>query len=97
MRRAWDPELDKGLGDGMWAELAPGCLSDDVLGQPWRSGESKARRHAESLDTGGFQIRPVHHEESRHERERSRLDDLTSGKAEDRAARGHHGLRIDGG
>ena len=33
------------------------------------SGQSEARRHAESVDTGGFQIRRVLHEESRHERE----------------------------
>ena len=59
-----------------------------------RRGLGKARRYAESVDTGGFQIRPVRHEESRHERETSRLDDKTAGKAEDRAAHEHHGLRI---
>ena len=81
----------------MWAESAPGCLSNNVLGQPQRSGQGEARRRAESVDTGGIQIWLVHHEESRHEREPSRLDDETAGKAEDRTAHGHHGLRVHGG
>ena len=85
------------LGNVVWAESAPGCLSNNVLGQPQRSGQGEARRRAESVDTGGIQIWPVHHEESRHEREPSRLDDETAGKAEDRTAHGHHGLRVHGG
>ena len=42
------------------------------FGQPQGIGQGEARRHAESVDTGGFQIWPVHHEESRHERESRR-------------------------
>ena len=37
-------------------------------------GKSEARRHAESVDTGGLQIGPIYHEESRHERESRRPD-----------------------
>ena len=87
----------KGLGNIVRAESAPGCLSDNVPGQPQRSGQSEARRHAESVDTGGFQFGPVHHEESWHERESRQPCDETAGKAEDRAAHGHDGLRIHGG
>ena len=47
------------------------------------TGQSEARRHAQSVDTGGFQILPAHDEESRHEHESRRLDDETTGKAED--------------
>ena len=46
---------------------------------------------------GGFQIWPVHREESRHERASRRPDDETAGKAEDRTAHGHQGLRVHGG
>ena len=79
-----DPERGTGLGNIVWAELTPGCLSNDVLGQPQRTGQSEARRHAESVDAGGIQVRQVCHEdEGRHERERRRPDDETAGKAED--------------
>ena len=82
MRRAWDPERGKGLGDIVRAESTPGCLSNDVLGQPQRTGQSEARRHSESVDTGGFQVRLVRHEEGRHEGEPSRLDDETAAETE---------------
>ena len=87
-------ELGEGPGDCTQTEFAPGCLSDDVPGQSEGTGQGEARRHAESVDTGGIQVRPVRHEEGRHEREPRRLDDETAGKAEDRAAHGRHGLRI---
>ena len=67
----------KDLGDSMWAELTPGCLSDDVPGQPQRPGQSEARWHAEPVDTGGIQLREV-----RHEREPRRLDDEAVAKAQ---------------
>ena len=56
--------------------------------------KSKARRYAEPVDPGGFQVRPVRHEESRHEREASRLDDETCAEAEGRATHESHGLRV---
>ena len=37
-------------------------------------GEAK---HMQKLDTGGFHVGPVHHEEGRHERESIRLDDAS--------------------
>ena len=40
-------------------------------GEPQRSGQGKACRHAESVDTGGFQSRAIRHEEGRYEREPS--------------------------
>ena len=46
-----------------------------MLGQPQGTGQSEARRHVESEDTGSFQVGPVRHEEGRHEREPSQLDD----------------------
>ena len=55
--------------------------------------ESEARRHAEPA-TRGFQVRSVHHKESRHEREPSRLNDEAA--AENRAAHEPHGLRVHG-
>ena len=67
----------------MRAEPAPGCFSDDVLGQPQRTGQGEACRHAELVDTRIFQVRTVRHEESRHMREPSRLDDETAAEAED--------------
>ena len=72
-----------------WRESAIDQISE-VFGQPQRPGQGEARRHAESVDTGGFQIWLVHHEESRHQRESRRPDDETAGKAEDRTAHGHH-------
>ena len=42
------------------------------------TGQSEARRHAESVDTGGIQVRQVRHEEGRHEREPSRFNDETA-------------------
>ena len=80
-RRAWDPERGKGLGDIVWAESTPGCLSNDVFGQPQRIGQSEAR-HAESVNTRGIQIRQVRHEEGRHEREPSGLNDETAAETE---------------
>ena len=59
IRRAWHPERGKGLGNIVWA----GCFSDDVLGQPQGFGQCETRRHAESLDTGGFQVREVRRQE----------------------------------
>ena len=92
--RAGDPERRNGLGNIVWVESAPGCLSNNLHGQSQRSGQGEARRHAESVDTEGFQIWRVLHEESRHERESRRPDDETTGEAEDRTA---HGLRVHGG
>ena len=43
IRRTWDPERDKGLGDIVPTEFASGCLSNDVLGQPQKTGQSEAR------------------------------------------------------
>ena len=54
-----DPERGKGLGGNMRAESTLRCLSNGVLGQPQRIGQSEARRHAESVDTGGIQVRWV--------------------------------------
>ena len=71
VRRAGDPEHRKGHGNIVWIESAPGCLSNNVLGQPQRSEQGKACRYAESVDTGGFQSRAIRHEEGRHEREPS--------------------------
>ena len=41
----------------MWAEPTLGRLGNDGLGQSQRAGQSEARRHAESVDTGGIQVR----------------------------------------
>ena len=60
-----DPERGQGLGDSMWAELASGFLSDDVPGQSQRIRQGEARQHAESVDTGGIQVRQVRHEKVR--------------------------------
>ena len=46
------------------------------------------------MDTGGIQVGPVRHEESRHEREPRRLDDETDAEIENRTAHGHHGPRV---
>ena len=54
IRRAWGPERGKGLGDIVWSESAPGCFSNNVLGQQQRTGQNEARRHAESVDTSGI-------------------------------------------
>ena len=53
-----------------------------MIGQPLRIRQSEARRHAESVDTGSIQVRQVRHEEGRHEREPSRLDDETAALTE---------------
>ena len=37
--------------------------SDDVLGQPQRTGQGKTRRRAELVDTRGLQVKKVRHEE----------------------------------
>ena len=71
----------EGHGNIVRIESVLGCLSNNVPGQPQRPGQGKARRYAESVDTGGFQIWPVHHEEVRHEREPSRLDDEAAGRS----------------
>ena len=39
-----------------------------ACGQPQGIGHGETRRHAESVDTGGIQVRQVRHEEGRHER-----------------------------
>ena len=57
-------------------------------------GKAKARRHAEPVDTGDFQVGPVHHEEGRHERESSRLDDEAATETENRTTDEPHGLRV---
>ena len=67
----------------MRAEPAPGCFSNDVLGQPQRIGLGEACRHAELVDTRSFQVRPHRQEESQHKRERSRLDDEAAAETED--------------
>ena len=67
----------------MGAESALGCFSNDVLGQPQGCGQGETRRHA--VDTGGFPVRPIRHEEGRHERESSRLDGEAATEAEDEA------------
>ena len=86
----------KGLGDSMWAELLSGCLSDDVPCQPQETGQGEARRHAESVDTGGIEGRPVRHEEGGYKHEPRRLDDETSTWTKDHAAYANHGLRTRG-
>ena len=78
----------------MWAEPASGCLSDDVPGQSQRIGQGDARRHAESVDTGGIQVRQVRHEEGRHEREPSLYNDETDAEIDNSAAHEHDGLRV---
>ena len=40
-----------------------GRFSNNVPGQSQRTGQSQTRRHAELVDTGGFQVWPVRHEE----------------------------------
>ena len=57
-------------------------LSNDVLGQPQRTGQGEARRHAVYMDTGGIQVRKVRHEESRHECEPSRPNHETAAETE---------------
>ena len=49
-----------------------------------RSIEQEIRNNnfGASVDTGGFQVGPVHHEEGLHEREPSRLDDEAAGETE---------------
>ena len=59
VRRAGDPEHRKGHRDIVWIESALGCLSSNVLGQPEMPRQGKARRYAESVDTGGFQSRAI--------------------------------------
>ena len=61
------PERGKGPGHIVWAEPTLGRLGNDGLGQSQGAGQSEARRHAESVDTGGIQVRQVRHEEGRHE------------------------------
>ena len=63
--RARDPERGKGLGGiACGVGPTPGCLSDDVPGQPQRIGQGETRRRAKPVDTGGLQVRKVRHEES---------------------------------
>ena len=63
----------------MWAEPTLGRLGNDGLGQSQETGQSESRRHAESVDIGGIQVRQVRHEEGRHEREpSSRFNDETA-------------------
>ena len=78
VRRAGDPEHRKGHGNNVWIESAPGRFSNNVLGQPQRSGQGKACRYAESVHTGGLQSRAIRHEEGRHERETSWQGQLMS-------------------
>ena len=68
-----EQSVAKELGHIVWAEPTLGRLGNDGLGQSQRAGQSEARRHAESVDTGAIQVRQVRHEEGRHEREPSRL------------------------
>ena len=82
IRRAGDPERGTGLGESMRAEPTPGCLGDGVPGQPQRIGQGEARRHAESMDTGGIQVRQVRHGESRDERGPCWLGDETAAETE---------------
>ena len=77
IRGAGDPERGEGLGDSVWAELTSGCLGNKVRGQSQRAGQSEACPHAEPVNTGGFQVGQVRHEEGRHEREPLRLNDET--------------------
>ena len=61
-----ESELSKrgeGPGNTMHAESAPGCLGNDVPGQSQGTGHGEACSHAKPLNTGGFQVRSVHHEE----------------------------------
>ena len=94
IRRARDPECGKGLGDIVWAESTPGRLSNNVPAQSQRAGQSEAIRHAELVDTGGFQVGLIHHEEGRHERESSRLDDEAATEIEYRTTDEPHGLGV---
>ena len=71
IRRSRDPVFGKGLGHDVRAELAPGRLGNNVLGQLLRIGQGKVWRFAESVDTAGFPSRAIRHEEGRHERETS--------------------------
>ena len=57
-------------------------LHHDASATMCLAGQGEARRHAESVDTGGFHVGQVHHEEGRHEREPSRLDDEAAGKTD---------------
>ena len=68
-------------GDIVWVDSTPGRLGNDVL-----AGNSEARRHAEFVDTEGFQVRPVRHDT----REPSRFDDETAAETEDRATHEPH-------
>ena len=70
--------VTKDLGILCGLEPTLGRLGNDGLGQSQRAGQSEARRHAESVDTGGIQVRQVRHEEGRHEREPSRFNDETA-------------------
>ena len=54
VRGMGNSERDEGLGHCM-CELAFGCHSDDVLGQPQRAGQGTTRRHGELVDTRSLQ------------------------------------------
>ena len=65
IRRAWDPERGKGLGNSMWAEFTSGCFSDDVPSQPQGIGQGEKRRYVKLVDKGGIQFEKIRHEGSR--------------------------------
>ena len=80
-------ERGEGHGHCMWVEPTSGCHCDDVLGLPRKSGQGKARRHAELVDTKKLpsQERYVTKKVS-NERESRRHDDQTTAGTKDRAA-----------
>ena len=65
----------KDLGIACGLDLHLDASATMCLVKSHRIGQNEARRHAEPVDTGGFQVGPVHHEEGRYGRESSRLYD----------------------
>ena len=73
--------LGKGPGDSVQTESAPGCVSNNVLGQPQGFEHGEARERATSVDTRGVQVREVRQREGGYECEPGRLNDETVAKA----------------
>ena len=94
IRKSRGPEHGKGLGCDVRAELAPGRLSNGVPGQSQRTWQSQTRRHAELVDTGGFQVWPVRHEDGWHDCASSLPDGKAAAEVKSRATHGPHGLRV---
>ena len=82
VKTAWEglgvQSLTEDLEDSVPADSAPGCVSNNVLGEPQGFGHGEARERATSVDTRGVQVREVRHQESGYAREPRRLDDVAN-------------------